>query len=74
MKIVVEITDDEAMYINRVIELSNLCDAETNTHGVLGFEKLTKMLLEDVAAMVRRPGCWEASHMSDVFAAHGYEV
>jgi len=53
-----------------VIELANM-SAETNTHGLLGFETLTKMLLEDVAATVRRPGCWEASNMTTVLASHG---
>jgi hypothetical protein len=72
MKIVVEISDDDAMYINRVIELANMSDA--NTHGTLGFETLTKMLLEDVAMMVRRPGSWEGANMAQMLASHGYEV
>ncbi len=72
MKIVVEISDDDAMYVNRVIELANMSDG--NTHGTLGFEKLAKMLLEDVAMTVRRPGCWEAANMARLLASHGYEV
>jgi hypothetical protein len=72
MKIVVEISDDDAMHINRVIELANMSDS--TTHGILGFETLTRMLLEDVALASRRPSCWEAQHMTEVLASHGYEL
>lgn len=72
MTITVEISDDDAMYINRVIDLANMSDA--NTHGTLSLEQLTKMLLEDVAMVVRRPGCWEATNMAQVLTSHGYEI
>jgi hypothetical protein len=72
VKIVIEISDDDAMYINRVIELANMSDA--NTHGTLSFENLAKMLLEDVALAVRRPGSWEGANMAQLLASHGYEL
>lgn len=72
MKIVVEISDADAKDINRAIQLANGSDA--NSHGTLGYETLTRMLLEDVAMAVRRPGSWEGANMTRVLASHGYEV
>jgi hypothetical protein len=45
----------------------------TSTHGPLTAPKLAKMLLEDVALVVERPGCWEADSMFSLLAGHGYE-
>ena len=72
MKIVVEISDADAKHIKRAIELANSSDA--NTHGTLDFETLARMLLEDVALAVRRPGSWEGANMAQVLASHGYEL
>lgn len=74
MKITVEIelSDVDVKAIAGVIKLANL--SEANTHGTLRFEILTRMLLEDVPLVMRRPGCWEASNMATVLASHGYEV
>jgi hypothetical protein len=72
MKITVEISDDDAMYINRVIDMANMSNA--NTHGAMDTKKLVEMLLEDVAMTVRRPGCWEATNMAQVLSSHGYEI
>lgn len=72
MKIVIEISDDVAKDVNRVLTLANNSDG--NTHGTLGFEVLTRMLLEDVALVVRRPGSWEGAGMAQVLASHGYEI
>jgi hypothetical protein len=72
MKIVVEISDDDAMHINRVIELANNSDAKTR--GMLGCETLTRMLLQDVALAIRRPGSWEGANMAQVLASHSYEI
>lgn len=73
MKITVEISDAMAADINRVIILVNNSGG-SNTHGVLGFETLTAMLLHDVAMVVRRPGSWEGAGMAQILASHGYEV
>jgi hypothetical protein len=70
MKIVIEISAADAADINRVIRLANNNYPNANTHGTLGYETLTRMLLEDVAMAVRRPGSWEGANM----ASHGYEV
>jgi hypothetical protein len=72
MKITIEISDADARDITRLIELAN--HSEANTHGRLTIETLTRMLLEDVALVMRRPDCWEASNMATVLASHGYEV
>lgn len=74
MKIAVEINDTDAKDINRAITLANNSDPNANTHGTLGYETLTRMLLEDVALAVRRPGSWEGANMARVLASHGYEV
>jgi hypothetical protein len=47
--------------------------SENNTHGPLTVAKLAKMLVEDVALMVERPGCWEADGAFSLLAGHGYE-
>lgn len=44
-----------------------------STHGPLTVAKLAKMLIEDVALMVERPGCWEADGAFSLLAGHGYE-
>ena len=72
MKIIVEISDADAKDIRRAIALAN--NSNANTHGVLSFEVLTKMLLEDVAHAVRRPGSWEGADMAQLLASHGYEL
>jgi hypothetical protein len=38
----------------------------------LTLESLAALLLEDVALVVRRPGCWEAANMQGVLISHGY--
>jgi hypothetical protein len=74
MKIVVEISDELASDVNRAIALANNSDPNYSSHGTLGFETLTRMLLEDVAMTVRRPGSWEGANMSQFLASHGYDV
>jgi hypothetical protein len=70
MKVNIEIPSAEAVLIRRFTSATN---DEHNTHGTLDIAKLTKMLLEDVALMVRRPGCWEAENMRSLLSSHGYE-
>lgn len=72
MKITIEISDADGKDIARLIDLANVSDA--NTHGTLDFETLTRMLLEDVALVIRRPGSWEGSSMAQLLASHGYEI
>jgi hypothetical protein len=74
MKVMVEISDDLASDVNRAITLANNSDPKYTSHGTLGFETLARMLLEDVAMTVRRPGSWEGMNMSQFLASHGYEV
>lgn len=42
------------------------------SHGALDLEKLVRMLLQDVALAVHRPGSWEGANMRQVLASHGY--
>jgi hypothetical protein len=64
IKIEIEIDDDTAIYINRFL----------GTQEPLDTAGLTKMLLEDVALAVRRPGSWEGARMTDLLTRHGYSV
>lgn len=72
MNITVEISDDDAMHINKLIERANLHDRGANTHGKLSFEVLGQMLMQDVALAVRRPGSWEGASMGQLLSSHGY--
>jgi hypothetical protein len=70
MKITIEISDEDAAFIRR---FTNATVEENSTHGRLSIKTLATMILEDVAVMVQRPGCWEAQYMHALLAAHGYE-
>ena len=70
MKITVTIPDSDADLIRQFLAATTGVTA--TTHGQLDLPKLTALLLEDVALMVRRPGSWEGSNMATVMASHGY--
>ena len=65
MKITVTIPDSDADLIRQFLAAT--------THDQLDMPKLTALLLEDVALMMRRPGSWEGSNMATVMASHGYD-
>ncbi|MCD9046832.1 hypothetical protein [Luteimonas sp. MHLX1A] len=44
------------------------------THGPLTVVGLLAMLAEDAGMVESRPGSWEASHMAQVLASHGYNA
>ena len=67
IKIEIQIDDDTAIYINRFLGTQEP-KTPLDTAG------LTKMLLEDVALAVRRPGSWEGARMTDLLTSHGYSV
>ena len=70
MKIIVNISDADAALIREF--LASTREVTASTHGPLDMKKLTVMLLEDVALMVRRPGSWEGANMWQVMYSHGY--
>jgi hypothetical protein len=70
MKITVTIPDADAHLIRLFLAATQ--DVTASTHGALDMRKLTAMLLEDVALLVRRPGSWEGSNMAQVMSSHGY--
>jgi phage FluMu protein gp41 len=70
MKITVEISEADAELIRHFLATTR--EVTFCTHGPLDMRKLTQMLLEDVALMVRRPGSWEGSNMEQVMSSHGY--
>lgn len=72
MKVAVEISDDDARLILDL--LNSLGDKQFSSHGELDVPTLTRMLLEDVALVRRRPGSWEGSNMAQVLSSHGYET
>jgi len=51
---------------------STECDGDSCSHGKLELPTLVRMLLQDVALMVHRPGSWEGNNMAQVMASHGY--
>ena len=73
IKIEIQIDDDTAIYINRFLGTQEP-ESQATTHGPLDTAGLTKMLLEDVALAVRRPGSWEGARMTDLLTSHGYSV
>jgi hypothetical protein len=70
MKIAVSISDSDAALIQEFLATTR--SVTFSSHGPLDVKKLTVMLLEDVALMVRRPGSWEGSNMAAVMCSHGY--
>lgn len=70
MKITIEIPESDAALIRQFLAATQ--QVTCATHGPLDMEKLTTMLLEDVALMVRRPGSWEGANMAQVMQSHGY--
>ena len=73
MKLEIEIDDDTAMYINRFLDEMQDKKSEASTHGVLDMAGLARMLLEDVALAVRRPGSWESEKIWSLLISHGYQ-
>lgn len=47
-------------------------EPDFTSHGGLDLAKLVRMLLQDVALMIVRPGSWEGAGMRDLMAGHGY--
>ncbi len=72
MKIEIEITREEAEMIEEFITGNRT--GEFNSHGPLDMTVLARMLMEDVALAVRRPGSWEGSNMIQVLTSHGYTI
>jgi hypothetical protein len=71
MKITVTIPDSDAELIREFLAATQA--VTYSTHGALTLPRLTALLLEDVALMVRRPGSWEGANMATVMQSHGYE-
>lgn len=65
------LTTQDRLLIQTFLDATAGTEAHS-THGPLDLERLVRMLLEDVALMVRRPGSWEGSNMFRVMASHGY--
>jgi hypothetical protein len=74
MKITIEISDDDAVHISKLLDLMALNGGEHNSHGTLTIKSLAEMLMQDVALAHRRPESWEGANMTDVLTSHGYEV
>lgn len=73
MNFQVEISDEDAELIFTLLKTFGDCE-ESSTHGSLDVQKLTRMLLEDVALAWRRPGSWEGANMTQVLESHGYSL
>lgn len=74
MKLTIEICDEDAALIRELLELTQDIERHGCSHGPLTMKLLARMLLEDVALAVRRPGSWEGANMLRVLEAHGYRI
>lgn len=72
MKLRIEVADEDVALITVVLEASQRGDF--NSHGPLDMKRLARLLLEDVALAVRRPGSWEGANMLQVLRSHGYQI
>jgi hypothetical protein len=72
-----ELSDDVYRGLVMVAEacsIANQQEAGGTTHGEVDVTALLNMLAEDAAMGHSRPGSWEATHMLDLFASHGYRL
>lgn len=72
MKLELEIRDEDAEWI--ALALAACQESGCNSHGPLDIHRLARLLLEDVALAMRRPGSWEGANMRQLLRAHGYKV
>ncbi|WP_186059716.1 MULTISPECIES: hypothetical protein [Burkholderia] len=72
-RITISVPESTAEALKQLTSYANT-NVETTTHGRLTVPLLLGMLAEDAAMVVTRPGCWEASNMSQVLYSHGYRV
>ncbi|MFX1695887.1 hypothetical protein [Paraburkholderia sp. A1RO-1] len=72
-KFSIEVSDTTAADLDELVNFLNGSACEYNTHGRLTSSSLLKMLAEDAAMVLRRPGSWEGSNMAQVLSSHGYE-
>lgn len=76
-KFTIEVSSDTAAALH---ELAARCtrahkrNGGYSSHGELSVSSLLKMLADDAAMVIARPGSWEGSNMAQVFSSHGYEV
>ncbi|WP_046869310.1 hypothetical protein [Microvirga massiliensis] len=73
MKLKIEISDEQAQTIQRILDSVNDGREFPGTHGKLTIEGLIQMLLADVEMVHTRPGSWEGANMAQVLTSHGYE-
>lgn len=64
----VKIPTETAALVQQYVDEARHLDGSSLT-----IEALVEMLLDDVALVVRRPGCWEADGMGGLLASHGYQ-
>lgn len=74
---IIEVDNDTASALH---ELAGRCtrahkhNGGYSSHGVLNVPSLLKMLADDAAMVITRPGSWEGANMALVLSSHGYEV
>lgn len=69
----VEITQDEHYHLKLLLRALAHTPSTECTHGTIGsIDQLVRLLLEDCASTIRRPGSWEGANMISVLQAHGY--
>jgi hypothetical protein len=72
-----QLSDEVYRDLVMVAEACSIKNQQQNggtTHGELDVKALLHMLAEDAAMGHSRPGSWEAAHMLDLLASHGYHL
>ena len=73
----IEVNNDTASALHELAGRCTLAHKHNggySSHGVLNVPSLLKMLADDAAMVITRPGSWEGANMAQVLSSHGYEV
>lgn len=72
----IEVDDETAARLEELATLCSATDTDRNgatSHGQLTVPRLLRMLAQDAAMTLTRPGSWEGANMARVLSGHGYE-
>jgi hypothetical protein len=67
----IELPTEMAVLVNKFVATNQ---HTRNTDGAMSWERLTTMLLDDVAVATKDNTTWQGGHMSLVFSEHGYRT
>nr|WP_321266055.1 hypothetical protein [Alcaligenes faecalis] len=73
----IEVDNDTASALHELVDRCTFAHKHNggySSHGVLDVPSLLKMLADDAAMVITRPGSWEGANLAQVLSSHGYEV